>query len=234
MLTVSFASAQTEYKGAEYCGMCHTEEYAEWAETSHANSAGLFDNGTYWTAYPSRQQNLTEFKGCAECHVVGWDAETETWPEMDTDTYINVQCENCHGAYDPAHMSGDSGIIDYTTDACAPCHAGRQIEDHQASRHSQSWEDLSSRPYARDSCLHCMTTQGAIGGEGSVTMDTEGLVSLQCAACHDPHSHDYSYQLRYETPDELCAACHIGSHTILNQRSQCILLDHTQKQMLHV
>jgi len=212
MMTISVVSAQTDYKGAEYCGVCHADQYTEWSETSHANSAGLFANGTYWTAYTSRQQTLEEFKGCAECHVVGWDAVTETWPEMDSEKYINVQCENCHGAYDPDHMSDEVNVIDYTVDACSPCHVGRQVDDHLASRHSQSWQDLSSRSYAGDGCLHCMTTQGAIGGAGSVTMETEGLVDLSCAACHDSHSHENSYQLRYEEPDDLCAACHIGSH----------------------
>ena len=212
MMAVSFASAQTEYKGAEFCGQCHSEQYTEWEETSHANSAGLFANGTYWTAYPSRQQTLEEFKECAECHVVGWDSETETWPEMDSEKYINVQCENCHGAYDPEHMSDEVNVIDYTTDACAPCHVGRQVDDHLMSRHSTSFEDLQTSSHAGDSCLHCMTTQGAIGGEGSVSMDDEGLVSLMCAACHEPHSEEYEYQLRYEHADDLCGACHIGSH----------------------
>ena len=212
MLTVSIVSAQTDYKGAEFCGQCHAEKYDEWAETSHANSAGLADDGTYWTAFTSRVQTLEEFKGCAECHVVGWDAETETWPEMDSDKYINVQCENCHGAYDPAHISGEADIIDLTVDACSPCHVGRQVEDHLMSRHSQSWEDLEPLPYAGDSCLHCMTTQGAIAGAGEVSIEEEGLVSLSCAACHDSHSDENPHQLRYETADLLCASCHVGSH----------------------
>jgi predicted CXXCH cytochrome family protein len=55
-----------------------------------------------------------------------------------------------------------------------------------------------------------MTTQGFIGQE--VTMETEGLVSLSCAACHDSHSIENHYQLRYEEADELCAQCHVGSH----------------------
>ena len=212
MMTISVVSAQTEYKGAEFCGACHADTYDDWSETSHANSAGRFENGTYWTAFTSRQQTLEEFKECAECHVVGWDAETMTWPEMDTETYINVQCENCHGAYDPAHLSEEVNIIDLTVDACSPCHVGRQVDDHLNSRHSQSWEDLSPLPYASDSCLHCMTTQGAIGGEGSVSIEDEGLISLSCAACHDSHSHENSYQLRYEESDDLCGSCHIGSH----------------------
>jgi len=60
MTAISWASAETEYKGAEFCGQCHTEAYESWAETSHANSAGLFPNVTYWTAFPSRQQTLEE------------------------------------------------------------------------------------------------------------------------------------------------------------------------------
>jgi hypothetical protein len=55
-----------------------------------------------------------------------------------------------------------------------------------------------------------MTTQGFIGQE--VTLETEGLVSLSCAACHDSHSIENHYQLRYEHADELCEQCHVGSH----------------------
>jgi len=55
-----------------------------------------------------------------------------------------------------------------------------------------------------------MSTQGFIGQE--VTMETEGLASLSCAACHDSHSIENQYQLRYEEADELCAQCHVDSH----------------------
>jgi formate-dependent nitrite reductase cytochrome c552 subunit len=55
-----------------------------------------------------------------------------------------------------------------------------------------------------------MSTEGFIGKE--VTVETEGMESISCAACHDPHSIENHYQLRYETPLELCSVCHIGSH----------------------
>jgi predicted CXXCH cytochrome family protein len=219
MMTVSFVSAEDEYKGAEYCGMCHAAEYEGWLETSHANAAGMTAEGTFWVADPDdparNQGDLAAWKdGCAECHVLNWDAEAKTFAfsETEPEKGLNIQCENCHGAYVPHSADNPAMDLDYTHESCVECHSGRQVEDHLNSRHSQTYEDLQTSDHAGDGCLHCMTTQGAIGGAGSVAMDTEGLVSLSCVACHDMHSEENPNQLRAETADDLCAKCHVGSH----------------------
>jgi predicted CXXCH cytochrome family protein len=219
MFTVSIVSAQDEYKGAEFCGACHPDEYGGWQETSHANAAGMNDDGTFWVADPDdptrNRGDLDAWKdSCAECHTLNWDGEAKTFAfsETDPEMGLNIQCENCHGPYDPTHMSGDSGIVDYTHESCVECHSGRQVEDHLNSRHSQTYEDLQTSDHAGDGCLHCMTTQGAIEGAGSQTYGAEGLVSLSCVGCHDMHSEENPHQLRAETADDLCAKCHIGSH----------------------
>jgi len=216
MLTVSFVSAQDEYKGAEYCGMCHPAEYEGWSETAHANAAGMTEDGTFWVANPDRNMgDLDAWKAsCAECHTLNWNPDdlTFAFSETEPEKGLNIQCENCHGAYVPHSADNQAMDLDYTTETCVECHSGRQVEDHLNSRHSQSWEDLEPLPYAGDSCLHCMTTQGAIGGEGSVSIEDEGLVSLSCVACHNMHTEDTPHQLRAETADDLCAKCHIGSH----------------------
>jgi predicted CXXCH cytochrome family protein len=194
--------------GAEGCAVCHQEQYDAWSETHHGNSAGISvinETGTYyWVAFESRVYDQEGFiASCASCHVVGWDAETSTWPEMDSDPdkLLGVQCEHCHGP-------GMTMEIDYSMDVCASCH--NQPADLALSRHSQSLDDLLSRSYAGDTCLACMSTEGFIGKE--VTVETEGMSSISCAACHEPHSDENPYQLRYETPLELCSVCHIGSH----------------------
>ena len=216
MLTVNIVSAQDEYKGAEFCGMCHPSEYEGWQETAHANAAGMTAEGTFWVADPTRDMgDLDAWKdSCAECHTLNWDSETKTFAFSETDPVmgLNIQCENCHGAYVPHSADNPAMDLDYTHETCVECHSGRQVEDHLNSRHSQSYEDLQTNDHAGDSCLHCMTTQGAIEGEGSQTYGAEGLVSLSCVACHDMHSEENPHQLRAETANDLCAKCHLGSH----------------------
>ena len=218
MMAVSFVSAQ-EYKGAEFCSMCHPTEYEGWLETGHANAAGMTEEGTFWVHDPDdparNRGDLDAWKdSCAECHTLNWDGEAKTFEfsETDPEKGLNIQCENCHGPY-VAHSADNPAMdLDYTHETCVECHSGRQVEDHLMSRHSQSYEDLQTSSHAGDSCLHCMTTQGAIEGEGSQTFGAEGLVSLSCAACHDMHSEENPHQIRAETSDELCAECHVGSH----------------------
>lgn len=219
MLTVNIVSAQDENMGAEFCGMCHPDEYAGWQETSHANAAGMTAEGTFWVADPDdparNMGDLDAWKAsCAECHTLNWNPDDSTFAfsETEPEKGLNIQCENCHGAY-VAHSADNPAMdLDYTHESCVECHSGRQVEDHLNSRHSQTYEDLQTSDHAGDGCLHCMTTQGAIAGEGSQTYGAEGLVSLSCVACHDMHSEENPHQMRAETADDLCAKCHVGSH----------------------
>ncbi|MGD2200284.1 MAG: ammonia-forming cytochrome c nitrite reductase subunit c552 [Candidatus Bathyarchaeota archaeon] len=196
--------------------MCHQNEYDTWLETPHADAAGIEvinETGTYYYVAASAHRIYTEsafLARCRNCHVTGWDEEMETWPEKETDPgkFLGIQCEYCHGPYQAHSADNPAMILDYSAAVCDDCH--NQPGDHALSRHSQTYEDLQTSDHARDSCLHCMTTQGFIGQE--VTMETEGLVSLSCAACHDSHSIENHYQLRYEDADEVCAQCHVGSH----------------------
>ncbi len=208
-------AVEPTYKGAEFCGVCHAEEYESWSETGHANAAGLNEDGTYWVHDPddpSRNRGeLDAFKdSCANCHTLNWDGEAKTFEFDDTDPEkgLGIQCEECHGPYQAHSADNPAMTLDYTTEGCGECHV--QPTDHAKSRHSTTMEDLLDSGHPSDSCLHCMSTQGFIGQE--VTLETEGLASLSCAACHDPHSDENHYQLRYEDPDELCGACHEGSH----------------------
>ena len=218
MFIAAFAPvAAQEYVGAEFCGMCHQAEYESWAETPHAAAAGIEavnETGTYYYVAAFAHRVYTEeafLASCRNCHVTGWDEETESWPEQDTDPgkFLGIQCEYCHGPYQSHSAENPAMTIDYSPDGCADCHA--QPADLELSRHSQSLEDLLPLPYAGDTCLACMSTEGFIGKEVSIE-DAAEYESISCAACHDPHSIEYHYQLRYETAQEVCAVCHIGSH----------------------
>lgn len=214
-LLVAHSSNGSTYVGAEQCGSCHSEQYESWNETDHANMAGIYEvnaSGTfYWVAYPTRVMNEADFLArCASCHVTGWDAANQTWPEKNTDPgkFLNLQCEGCHGAGMEQPWGTASMITNYSASLCGSCHT--QYGDYQISAHNNSITTLLGRSYASDTCLSCMSTQGFIGED--VTIDTPELESVSCAACHDPHSIENEYNLRFEKSTELCSSCHTGSH----------------------
>ena len=210
-LCINYASAaETEYKGAEFCGNCHPDAYDAWTETGHANAV-ILEEGSYLVHGERDQGDLASFKdSCADCHVLGWDGETKTFAfsETDPEKGLGIQCESCHGPYQPHSSDNPAMTLDYNADVCADCHT--QPADHALSGHSTSMQDLGTSDHASDSCLHCMSTQGFIGLEVSLT-DSD-LSSLSCVACHDPHSDENAMQLRAETPDDLCGECHTGHH----------------------
>ncbi len=204
------------YKGAEFCGVCHPENYESWLETSHADAAGIHEqnaSGIWYYVAADAHRIYTEedfLASCRDCHVTGWDEEAQTWPEKDTDPgkFLGIQCEYCHGPYQSHGPGNEAMTLDYAAAVCDDCH--NQPGDHALSGHSTSAENYLTSDHPSDSCIHCLTTQGFIGLD--VTLETEGLVSISCAACHDSHSAENHYQLRNETPDDLCEQCHVGSH----------------------
>lgn len=99
-----------EYVGAETCGQCHTQAFAKWKTSAHAN------------AYESLIKGRDHFEGtwtprnydpeCLSCHVTGWNpqemfpytsgflpkelADERGQPERH-ELLKGQQCENCHG-----------------------------------------------------------------------------------------------------------------------------------------
>ena len=204
------AAPSTTYRGAEFCGLCHAQKLSDWKTTSHSNNTGIIPaTETYWVHTKNNTMTKQDFVDkCASCHVVGWDEATHTWASSaDPSQFLNIQCENCHGAYQPHSRDNPMMTLDYTTQVCATCHA--QPKDHALSKHSESWTDLAASGQQKDSCLHCMTTQGFIGKD--VTTSTEGLASLSCASCHNVHLKQYPTLLRAASPLELCGECHVGN-----------------------
>ncbi len=216
------------FRGAEFCGNCHVDTYEGWDETAHAHAVMLIQNasGNFYSigatsnlaGTPSRIYDEDTFRArCRNCHVTGGNdfdplGIDQVWPEMDTDPakFLNVQCEVCHGAYEPHDSANPTMAVDYSSALCEQCHTGSHDFSHSQSAHAQSLLDLLDSGHPRDSCLHCMSTQGFIGL--SVTLDTIDLEGISCVACHDPHVHEYESQLRYEDATSLCTQCHTGSH----------------------
>ncbi len=232
--TTSAVNGNSGYVGAEDCASCHSGEYASWNQTDHANMAGIAEinaSGTfYWVAFPSRVMDQASFIGsCARCHVTGWDSETQTWPNWNsTDPdfagmFLNVQCEVCHGA-DTMSLPVEQRI-NYTASLCAQCHSGgshTQYEDWQMSAHNDSLTDLRASSHAGDSCVRCHSVQSFVDYYdfsiyverviGEINLTNPELEPITCQLCHNPHSTENEYQLRFENSTELCGSCHTGSH----------------------
>lgn len=216
------------YRGAEYCRSCHADVYEGWEETSHASAVMLIQNasGNFYSigatanmaGEPTRIYDEASFAAsCRNCHVTGGNnfdplGSAQTWPEKDTDPgkFLNIQCEVCHGAYQPHGPTNPAMLVNYSAALCELCHTGTHDFSHSQSAHAESLPDLLGSGHAGDNCLHCMSTQGFIGLD--VTLDTPDLESVSCVACHNPHSGEHESQLRYEESTELCGQCHTGSH----------------------
>ncbi len=233
-LSKVYSSSSSSYLGTANCASCHAEEYSSWNQTAHANMAGIAEinaSGTfYWVAYPSRVMNQSDFiDSCASCHVTGWDPATETWPNWNsTDAnlagkFLNVQCEVCHGA-DTMSLPVEQRI-DYSAELCAQCHSTgshTQYEDWQNSAHNDSLTDLRASDHATDSCVRCHSTQIFVDYYnfstyvedviGEITLTNPNLDPITCQLCHNPHSAENEYQLRFENSTEVCGQCHQGSH----------------------
>ncbi len=223
----SAVNGTSEYVGAEQCATCHTQQYEGWNQTNHAFAVRLIQNasGNFYSigstsnraGTPSRVYNETAFReSCRDCHVTGGNdfdplgATNQTWPEWDTDPakFLNIQCEVCHGAGVEQPYGEASMIINYSAELCELCHQPGSSHDNSywQSAHAESLADLMASDHAADYCLSCMSTQGALGLE--VSLEDPDLASVSCVACHDPHSHTYEAQLRYEGSIELCGQCH--------------------------
>jgi predicted CXXCH cytochrome family protein len=226
--------ASGEYIGAETCGLCHRTEYAAWNQSYH-NNAGLLNitDGTkyYWLSPEwlhngsTRLMDEAYFSRCASCHTTGYDSDTGTWPGSDSldpeeaGAFIGVQCEVCHGPGGehldaPIGQKKDVISIDYSYATCAQCHS--QPADHSVSAHN-----TSALVMPRESCMSCRSTQGFLSSQGiiddEVTLETEGIESISCVACHSPHDAENHAQLRLdqlevESITELCGTCHTGTN----------------------
>ncbi len=204
------------YVGAEQCAQCHPSEYAAWNQSYH-NNLGLInitDGVRYYWMSPAWLHNgstriYVDTPGsCANCHTTGYDPVTQTWPGWNsTDPteaakFLGVQCEVCHGP-------GMTMAINYSSTLCGQCHGSGThdvLTDLGRSGHNNTLENVLASGHASDSCLHCMTTQGALGE--NVTLTTVGLEPISCVVCHSPHNATNQSQLRQETPTDTCKQCH--------------------------
>lgn len=91
------------------------------------------------------------------------------------------------------------------------------------SKHAYARETLIERGFEQPSCVHCMTTEGAVPWPlGGVDTLAETEHSITCAVCHDPHSTPVNeHQLREAEVDDLCTTCHTHEPSVTRMEADC-------------
>ncbi len=203
------------------CGLCHADQTADWEGTHHADAWATLQNSGGAQGF------------CEGCHAVSENGNAltaaaginvlDTADVVGRATYVDVQCENCHGPgadhmVNPgvtqplASIQADTGL----GDGCGDCHSGTHhpfVEQWSQSRHG----NVTGFASGRSDCGECHNGRVALlaqFGENAnyVEKDDTGPFDIVCAVCHDPHSHDLGAQLRAPidigSNRNLCIKCH--------------------------
>jgi flagellar biosynthesis chaperone FliJ len=205
-LSLATAQGASDYKGPDYCGACHSENYEKWTDTMHAQafSDPIFQQ--VWTARGSPSE-------CLACHTTGYNEETGEY------ALEGVTCERCHGG---------PGAMQKTIDAslCGECHTDTHhptYDEWQASKHSESIEALKAIGQDKNEyCLGCHSAEGAMGKiENEEWSVEEATTPIVCVVCHDPHE----LELRVEPSSSLCGQCHTGQYELWSSDSPHGIVD---------
>lgn len=228
------------YTGDMACAGCHASTHDLWAQTGHANAWETLQNSGHPASY------------CEPCHAVGWEPTPNNgnsgYDEAPVATFVNVQCENCHGAASE-HFAGGTPDptqinVSWNVENCGKCHDGTHhpyLSEWETSPHG--FEVAGSVAERGGSCAGCH--EGVAGGirlagrSASAPLDQfygSGAVSerpdttvfalenINCITCHDPHAHDNPGQIRTVADVPLATA---------NGESPVITLGGTGKLCMH-
>ena len=192
--------AGSDYKGPEYCGSCHSNEYQEWSGTMHSQAFSDPIFQAVWNASGSPPE-------CLSCHTTGFNSETGEF------ALEGVTCERCHGG---------PGKMEKTLSAslCGECHIGAHhptFEEWNQSKHSESIETLIAIGQDKNErCLSCHSAEGALGTMLNKSWSIkEAIDPVTCAVCHEP----MSLELRMESSSDLCGQCHTGQYSLWSANS---------------
>lgn len=218
------------YVGVDACSGCHTsgpggEEYPGWLDTHHAHAWETLQNSGHPASY------------CNPCHAAGWDYDTTQTPaypvgntgnsgydEAPIEKFVNVQCENCHGAGSDHVQSLNAADIEISYDVmtCGKCHEGTHhpyLSEWQSSPHN-----FTPRTGSCEGCHEGVAASVRLSGEsasyplGAGNFYGGGSISerpdptdyppqpANCQTCHDPHSDENPGQLRTVADVQLVTA----------------------------
>jgi predicted CXXCH cytochrome family protein len=164
-------------------------------------------------------------KSCAQCHVVGFDAEKLTWTEL------SVGCESCHGPGErhvnaaPENRAGTitnpvSLPFDYAASVCGQCHTRGKSPDGKWD-HPVGFRvgDILTTEHFR---VVSKEDKNAWWPDGSVKQHRQqypewkdskhARAGVTCITCHSVHEAATKFATRL-SPNNLCVSCHSNVST---------------------
>lgn len=223
------------FLGDAACSGCHSEKHAEWAGTAHAHAWETLQNSGHPAPY------------CNPCHAIGYEPTANTgnsgYDEAPIEMFVNVQCENCHGAASThvANIDPTQVEVSYDVQNCGKCHDGEHhpfLTEWLMSPHN--YDPYAESSYSCGGCHDGVAASIRLSGEsaqyplssfygsGRITErpDTAdvALQAVVCQACHDPHNLENPSQIRTMADVPLVAA---------NGRSPVITEGGTGKLCMH-
>lgn len=168
-------AAESEYRGSTACATCHTQEYEAWVGTEHALASSKESFRVTWF-------NRGEDRSCLQCHTTGYD------PQSSEAALEGVSCEECHGAYSPAHPPSVM-VLTEEARACGECH-WTTYNEWQVSVHAQQSVTCTG--------CHAVHSQSHTMPDGR----------LPCASCHAERYEDFAHATHAEVGAD-CETCHM-------------------------
>ncbi|MFQ5711451.1 MAG: multiheme c-type cytochrome [Candidatus Geothermarchaeales archaeon] len=197
---MAFASpAGEEYKGPEFCGTCHAEEYGEWKNTGHrlmllpaeeAKERGYpLPEGVSWddvayvvgSKWKHRYINTTGYfitwhfeEGAKKPGMNQWNIETEHWVNYHSSEVKKYDCGQCHTTgYNPEgaipEMPGVVGSWAFEGITCERCH-GAFVPDHMKPETVQTPKEVLEDAWLCGQCHIRTKRPDVLAGQGLTTM----------------------------------------------------------------
>ena len=233
MILSASTSADPYYWGdnKSNCGTCHSTVVEKWSHTAHSSAQdsltailGYYCLSCHNTGWDESVANY----GADEYVQVGDNNSYTITDEANFKRVNNVQCETCHGPLGKEDRTflgftehQAAAVVTHSADNCGSCHEGSHhptYSNWKESLHAVAkktsipggaFDFIASNPQ----CAGCHTAEGFLqfieqdGWMPNVEAPGEAGHDLTCSACHDPHTHDISAQLRMPK-EQLCSKCH--------------------------
>lgn len=170
-------TVENGYIGADICGRCHVEIYADYLVSGHSNH---FMPGQAMKRDPGDTD-------CGRCHTTGYDPVTETWEQN------AVTCEACHGMgrIHSRTSAVQDIVIDLDEEFCWECHD--IYLNHPYSEAGATWR-ATSHP---GGCLPCHDPHI------SARLDIERAILFDCADCHTSDKNQVEFDAGSTAPHRM-------------------------------
>ena len=104
--------------GAETCRECHSEQYEQWAGTTHSKAFAIIE-----------QRKKIYNPGCLSCHTTGYGHKNGFVTAENTPQWKNIACTECHYMSSNHLDNPDFFPQPVTESVCTRCHTKRNSPD---------------------------------------------------------------------------------------------------------